>query len=111
MVPDLLGAIFTVHGAAGFFFTNPHGGWEYSALWIVALVAVALIGDGAFALAPTPIPGETNEQGRMRARRLEPHGRCLHQALYREGKLPTVRQRKQAFRAGFDQTEIVFRMG
>lgn len=62
--PILLGAIFTVHGAAGFFFTNPHGGWEYPALWIVALVAVALIGDGAFALAPTPILGETNEQGR-----------------------------------------------
>ena len=64
MVPDLLGAIFTVHWAAGFFFSNPHGGWEYPALWIVALVAVALIGDGAFALAPTPVPGETNEGGR-----------------------------------------------
>src|ERR1700688_4315758 len=26
VVPILLGAIFTVHGAGGFFFTNPHGG-------------------------------------------------------------------------------------
>ncbi|MDU6730753.1 MAG: DoxX family protein, partial [Bradyrhizobium sp.] len=28
-VPILLGAIFTVHGSAGFFFNNPKGGWEY----------------------------------------------------------------------------------
>lgn len=47
---DLLGAIVLVHGPAGFFFTNPHGGWEYLALWIVGLVAVFLLGDGAFAL-------------------------------------------------------------
>ena len=61
MVPDLLGAIFAVHGAAGFFFTNPNGGWEYPALWIVSLVAVALTGDGAFALAPTPVPGAVED--------------------------------------------------
>lgn len=47
---DLLGAILLVHGPAGFFFTNPKGGWEYLALWIVGLVAVCLLGDGAFAL-------------------------------------------------------------
>jgi len=47
---DLLGAIATVHGKAGFFFTNPKGGWEYLALWIVALIAVFLLGDGAFAV-------------------------------------------------------------
>ncbi len=48
--PILLGAIFTVHGAAGFFFTNPHGGWEYPAFWTIALVVQALLGNGAFAL-------------------------------------------------------------
>lgn len=48
--PILLGAIFTVHGAAGFFFTNPHGGWEYPAFWTIALIVQALLGDGAFAL-------------------------------------------------------------
>jgi putative oxidoreductase len=48
--PILLGAIFTVHGAAGFFFTNPHGGWEYPGFWTVALVVQALLGDGAYAL-------------------------------------------------------------
>jgi putative oxidoreductase len=52
-IPILLGAIFTVHGAAGFFFTNPKGGWEFPAFWVIALVAQALIGDGAFALRPS----------------------------------------------------------
>src|SRR5271166_1262746 len=64
MVPDLLGAIFTVHGAAGFFFTNPNGGWDYPALWIVGRIAVALIADGAFALAPTPVPGAVEDSNR-----------------------------------------------
>jgi putative oxidoreductase len=52
MVPVLLGALFTVHLSAGFFFSNPNGGWEYLAFWIVAQVALALTGDGAFALKP-----------------------------------------------------------
>ena len=50
VLPILLGAIFTVHGAAGFFFTNPHGGWEFPAFWSVALIVQALLGDGAYAL-------------------------------------------------------------
>ncbi|MCB8822760.1 DoxX family protein [Microvirga rosea] len=54
LIPVLLGAIFTVHGPAGFFFTNPKGGWEYLALWIVGLLAQALLGDGALALKATP---------------------------------------------------------
>ncbi|SFP60087.1 putative oxidoreductase [Bradyrhizobium sp. Ghvi] len=52
-IPVLLGAIFTVHGGAGFFFTNPKGGWEFPAFWAIALVAQALLGDGAFALRPS----------------------------------------------------------
>ena len=55
-IPILLGAIATVHGSAGFFFTNPHGGWEFPAFWIVGLVVVALAGDGAYALVPTRLP-------------------------------------------------------
>ncbi|MFN7101642.1 MAG: DoxX family protein [Pseudorhizobium sp.] len=55
MIPVLLGSIFTVHGAAGFFFNNPNGGWEFPALWIVGLIVLALIGDGAKALRPTPL--------------------------------------------------------
>ncbi|MHA3083711.1 DoxX family protein [Acinetobacter sp. ANC 5383] len=50
LIPVLLGAIFTVHGAAGFWFTNPNGGWEYPALWIVGLISLALIGDGPYHL-------------------------------------------------------------
>lgn len=55
MIPVLLGSIFTVHGAAGFFFNNPNGGWEFPAFWIVGLIVLALTGDGAKALRPTPI--------------------------------------------------------
>jgi putative oxidoreductase len=54
LVPVMVGTIVTVHGPAGFLFTNPNGGWEYPALWIVGLLAVALLGDGAFALRPSP---------------------------------------------------------
>jgi putative oxidoreductase len=52
-IPILLGAIFTVHGAAGFFFSNPKGGWEFPAFWAIALAAQALLGDGAYALRPS----------------------------------------------------------
>ncbi len=54
LVPVMLGAIATVHGPAGFFFTNPHGGWEYPAFWTLSLVVLALLGDGAYAALPTP---------------------------------------------------------
>ena len=50
LVPILLGAIATVHAAAGFFFNNPNGGWEFPAFWIVGLLVVALLGDGAYSL-------------------------------------------------------------
>lgn len=55
LVPVLLGAIATVHGPAGFWFTNPNGGWEYPALWTIVLVAIAALGDGAGTLKPSPI--------------------------------------------------------
>ena len=58
LVPVLLGTIFTVHGAAGFFFNNPNGGWEFPAFWIVALVVQALVGDGAHALKPLQAPSQ-----------------------------------------------------
>ncbi|MBS7538088.1 DoxX family protein [Ancylobacter lacus] len=53
LIPILVGALVTVHFAAGFFFTNPNGGWEFIALWIAGLLALALIGDGPLALKPT----------------------------------------------------------
>lgn len=50
LVPILLGSIYAPHGAAGFFFSNEGGGWEFPAFWTVTLVVQALLGDGAFAL-------------------------------------------------------------
>jgi putative oxidoreductase len=55
VIPILLGAIVSVHAAAGFFFNNPNGGWEFPAFWIIGLIVVALAGDGAFAIRPTPV--------------------------------------------------------
>lgn len=50
LVPILLGSIYAPHGAAGFFFSNTGGGWEFPAFWAVTLVVQALLGDGAYAL-------------------------------------------------------------
>ena len=50
LVPVLLGSIYVPHGAAGFFFSNEGGGWEFPAFWTVTLFVQALLGDGAFAL-------------------------------------------------------------
>lgn len=54
IAPDLIGAIALVHIHNGFFFNAKGGGWEYPAFWTIALIALALLGDGAYALAPTP---------------------------------------------------------
>jgi len=54
-VPVLIGAVLFVHLGNGFFFSAPNGGWEYPAFWAVALIVQALIGDGAYALLPTPV--------------------------------------------------------
>ncbi len=50
LVPVMLGAI-TVHWPNGWSFVAEGGGWEYVAFLIVALVAQALLGDGAWSLA------------------------------------------------------------
>ncbi|TPL71627.1 DoxX family protein [Mesorhizobium sp. B2-3-15] len=50
LVPVLLGSIYAPHGAAGFFFSNEGGGWEFPAFWTVGLIVQALLGDGAFSL-------------------------------------------------------------
>ncbi len=53
LIPVLLGAIATVHGPAGFFFTDTNGGWEFPAFWIIGLITLALMGDGKYAIRPT----------------------------------------------------------
>lgn len=50
LVPVLAGAAFFGHGGNGFFFSNPNGGWEYPAFWALAMVALALLGDGAYSV-------------------------------------------------------------
>ena len=45
----LLGSI-TVHWGSGWMFSNEGGGWEYPVFLVVVSVAVALIGDSAYAL-------------------------------------------------------------
>lgn len=47
LVPVLLGSIYAPHGAAGFFFSNQGGGWEFPAFWAITLVVQALLGNGA----------------------------------------------------------------
>jgi putative oxidoreductase len=53
LVPLMAGTIVLVHGKNGWLFTNKDGGWEYPAFWIVGLLALALLGDGAFAVGPS----------------------------------------------------------
>ena len=53
MIPIPLGEIVVFHGSSGFFFSGTNGGWGFPALWILALIAQALIGDGVFAIEPT----------------------------------------------------------
>lgn len=53
LVPVLLGATWA-HAGNGWLFTSANGGWEYPAFWTVALVVQALLGNGAYAFAPTP---------------------------------------------------------
>jgi len=57
MIPILLGALL-VHLPNGWLFSNPNGGWEFPALWIVLLLVQALLGPGAFALK---LPGAAEE--------------------------------------------------
>ncbi len=52
LIPLIAGTIVLVHGKNGWLFTNKDGGWEFPAFWIVALVVLALLGDGTAALRP-----------------------------------------------------------
>lgn len=49
----LFGATFSVHIHNGFSFANPNGGWEYPMMWAFVMIALAGVGEGAFALLPS----------------------------------------------------------
>src|SRR5262245_16836081 len=53
LVAVLIGATWA-HAGNGWLFTSPNGGWEYPAFWTIALLLQALLGDGAYALRPSP---------------------------------------------------------
>lgn len=50
LVPVLVGAAWFGHGSSGFNFSNAGGGWEYPAFWAVVMVALALLGNGAYSV-------------------------------------------------------------
>ena len=49
LLPIMIGATWQ-HIGNGWLFTAQNGGWEFPVFWTIALVAQALLGDGAFAL-------------------------------------------------------------
>jgi putative oxidoreductase len=56
--PILLGALYSVHFANGWVFTNPNGGWEYPVYLFVLCIAQVLLGDGPYAFGPSAsLPG------------------------------------------------------
>lgn len=61
-VPVLLGAA-SVHLGNGWLFTAQNGGWEYPVVLVLLAVAVALLGDGAYALGGARRPGGVRVAG------------------------------------------------
>ena len=57
ILPDLIGAIWLVHLHNGFVFAAPGGRMGVPAFWAITLVVIALLGEGAWAMRPTVIPG------------------------------------------------------
>ena len=62
LLPILLGA-FTVHWGNGWYFGNPHGGWEYIALLLSAVIVQAGLGAGAFAVTAARIAPHASGAG------------------------------------------------
>lgn len=54
LIPALLGAIIWAHAGNGWVFTAPGGGWEYPLYLVVLSLAQFLLGDGLYALRPSP---------------------------------------------------------
>lgn len=47
---ELIAAAIFGHAANGWMFANTGGGWEFPVFWAVVMIALALLGDGAYAL-------------------------------------------------------------
>ena len=66
LIPILLGAL-AIHAPNGWLFTAANGGWEYPAFLAAAALAQVLVGDGAWAVRPTVLPGLAADRARVRA--------------------------------------------
>jgi len=56
LLPILLGAVW-VHAGNGWVFTSANGGWEYPLYLALLSIVQVLLGEGAYALAPSkPLP-------------------------------------------------------
>jgi putative oxidoreductase len=53
--PILIGATWA-HAGNGWLFASENGGWEYPLYLFVLCIAQAMLGDGAYALAPSRFP-------------------------------------------------------
>jgi len=60
----MLAIIWFVQGSKGFVFSAPGGGWEFPAFWGATLLALSLLGDGAYAVVSTPRLGRGGANGR-----------------------------------------------
>lgn len=56
LIPILAGALW-VHAGNGWVFSNTGGGWEYPLYLIVLSGAQVLLGEGAFAVSRSSVPG------------------------------------------------------
>lgn len=61
LIPVLLGATW-VHSGNGWLFSSEAGGWEFPLFWVVAQVAILLLGAGAFAVR---IPALESKLGKL----------------------------------------------
>ena len=48
---SLLVAAYLGHGANGWLFSNTGGGWEFPVFWAIVFFALALLGEGKYAVA------------------------------------------------------------
>ena len=67
LLPVVLGA-FTVHWPNGWYFGAPHGGWEYIAVLLVALLVQAGLGDGRFAITEAARRSDPGQEARSQPR-------------------------------------------
>lgn len=58
-IPVLLGATWA-HAGNGWLFSSAGGGWEYPLFWTLTLGAIALLGNGAFAISSDQELGAEN---------------------------------------------------